>query len=467
MPRSSLDDTIVAIATPPGEGALGIVRLSGAQALAIADRLFCARRKTRPSRAPTHTVHYGHIVDGETVVDEVLLTVLRAPKTYTREDMVEITGHGGMLALRRILELALAAGARLAEPGEFTKRAFLNGRLDLAQGEAVLDVIRARTDASLRAALNQLGGHLSQRLSALHEELANVAAHVEATIDFPEEDIVLLESAQCQERVRRIVAQLAALEASAKTGRILREGASVVICGRPNVGKSSLLNALLRANRAIVTPIPGTTRDTIEEFLNLRGLPVRLVDTAGLTATEDPVEREGVERSRQAIQQADLLLITFDQSQSFSIDDQTFLTAIETLRPDAVSRSLLILNKQDLPARLTATEVTRYWPAPVMAVSALRGDGLEQLEAQMVEQLWGGRVEISDGMLVTNVRHQEALRQALAACQAALAALEQRTTIECVAMELREAMEPLGDILGLNVQDDLLDRIFKQFCIGK
>ena len=468
MSRFLLDDTIAAIATPPGEGALGIVRLSGPAALAIADRLFrSAKTHTRPSAAKTHTVHLGHIVDGDALVDEVLLTVLRAPRTYTREDMVEITGHGGMLALRTMLELTLAAGARLAEPGEFTQRAFLNGRIDLAQGEAVLDVIRARTDASLRAALHQLGGHLSQQLTALHEELANLVAHVEATLDFPEEDIEFLASARCEERVRRVIDGLERLCATARTGRILRDGASVVICGRPNVGKSSVLNALLRANRAIVAPVPGTTRDTIEELANVRGLPVRLMDTAGVAVTDDPVEREGVERSRTAIQQADLLLLVLDGSQPLAPDDEELFAAIRALRPSSPAGSLLVLNKRDLPARTTPEEATQAWPAPLIEISALRGDGLDRLEAAMTEQLWGGAVEISDGVLVTNARHHELLRQALAACQTALAAIEHRATLDCIAADLREAARHLGDILGMNVQEDLLDRIFRQFCIGK
>ena len=467
MSRLSLDDTIAAIATPPGEGALGIVRLSGPDTFAIADRLFRPSRPMRPSQANTHTVHHGHIVDGDVVVDEVLMTVLRAPRTYTRQDMIEITGHGGMLPLRRIVELALHAGARLAEPGEFTKRAFLNGRIDLAQGEAVLDVIRARTEVSLRAALQQLGGHLSQRISTLHEELANLVAHVEATIDFPEEDIASVATAQCRERLQRLVAELARLESSAKTGRILREGAAVVLCGRPNVGKSSLLNALLRTNRAIVTPIPGTTRDTIEELLNLRGLPVRLVDTAGVTVTEDPIEREGVERSRHAIQQADLLLLILDSAQPLSSADRAFFSDVRALRNGATSEPLIVINKNDLPTRLERDAIAREWSGAPLRISALRGEGLTELEDAMAERLWSGTVDIADGALVTNVRHQESLRQARVACAAALAAITRQETLECIALDLREASEHLGEILGINVQEDLLERIFKQFCIGK
>jgi len=291
---------------------------------------------------------------------------------------------------------------------------------------------------------------------------------VEATIDFPEEDIEFLEEAQCRDRLRRVIEQLTLIEASANTGRILREGAMLVICGRPNVGKSSLLNALLKANRAIVTPIPGTTRDTIEELVNVRGLPLRLVDTAGLTATDDPIEREGVTRSRAAIQQADLLLIVFDRSAPFSQADRELLAEIRALRNGAAIPALLVLNKDDLGSQINTAEVTTAWgPAPVIAVSAVQGTGLETLETLISEQLLGGQVSISDGALVTNVRHQQALQRAIAACRAGLSSLERRTTIECLAVELREACEHLGGILGLNVSEDLLDRIFKQFCIGK
>lgn len=468
MSRLSLDDTIAALATPPGEGALGMVRLSGSEALTIADRIFHSPRGTQPSRAKTHTIHVGHIVDGDRIIDEVQLAVLRVPKTYTREDMVEITGHGGMLALRTILELALQAGARLAEPGEFTQRAFLNGRIDLAQSEAVLDVIRARTEASLRAALSQLGGHLSQRLLALHDELANLAAHVEATMDFPEDDIAFLEAAQCRQRLQRVADQLDTLVASATTGRILRDGAMVVICGRPNVGKSSLLNALLRANRAIVTPMPGTTRDTIEESVNLRGVHVRLTDTAGIAPTSDPIEQEGIARSRAAIRAADLLLLVFDGSVMLEDADAAFMRELQALRDGTATPAILLLNKCDLGVGVTPAEIQALWgAASVMTVSASQGTGLEALESLMTQQLLGGEVELSDGALVTNIRHQEALRHALAACHATLQALAQRTPLDCVAVDLRAAVQHVGDILGINVQEDLLDRIFRQFCIGK
>src|SRR5437867_6085431 len=344
-----LDDTIAAIATPLGEGGLAVIRLSGPQALAVADKSFVPLGKSslKPSQAPTHTIHYGKIVRQGRIVDEVLLSVMRAPRTFTREDIVEITCHGGILAAKIVLDTVLENGARLAEPGEFTKRAFLNGRIDLTQAEAVSDLIHARTELSLAAANEQLAGKLSQRINQLREDMIKALAHVEAHIDFPDEDIGPDTRQQLLSRLERGVAFMDELLRTANEGQILRRGVRAAIIGRPNTGKSSLLNQLLGHDRAIVSPIPGTTRDTIEETANIRGLPVVFVDTAGLRESADLIEKEGIRRSHQTLAKAELILHLFDVAEPFVSEDERYL------KDFADKKRILIRNKIDLPARLT------------------------------------------------------------------------------------------------------------------
>ncbi|GIX45809.1 MAG: tRNA modification GTPase MnmE [Candidatus Tectimicrobiota bacterium] len=456
-------DTIAAIATPAGIGGIGVVRLSGPQTLAIVQQAF-VRPNGRPlARLESHRVYYGYVVDvaGERV-DEALLCVMRRPRSYTREDVAEISCHGGLVTTQRVLDAVLARGARVAEPGEFTKRAFLNGRLDLTQAEAVADLIHARTVASHRAALRQLAGELSRRVRALREPLLQVSVYLEASIDFPEEDLELLAEGALAERLAEVAAQLRRLLATYARGRALHEGVTAAIVGRPNVGKSSLLNALLGRERAIVSPQPGTTRDTIEATLALEGLLVRLVDTAGLRATTEAIEQEGVRRARAALEEAELVLLVLDTSQALSDDDRRLLA--ET----AGKPRLLVCNKCDLPPQWAPQALAALAPeAPVLAVSARTGEGLPALERALVQQVFGPAALAQDEVVLTRARHWQSLDAALRHVEAARQGLGEGLPVECVAFEVSEALQRLAEVLGERCTGEVLERIFSSFCIGK
>lgn len=456
------DDTIVAISTPLGQGGIGLVRLTGPRSGPILKALFVPVRGATRAADPRR-LRYGHIVDptsGEPV-DEVLAAYLPAPHTYTREDMAEINGHGGAVPLQRILGLCLAQGARLAGPGEFTARAFLNGRLSLDQAEAVLDVVQARTEAGLHLALQQLDGQLASQVRATRRLALDVLAYLTATIDFPEEDIPPEETLP---RVQEALRQVHGLLAGSDHGILYRQGVRAAIVGRPNVGKSSLLNALLRQSRAIVSPIPGTTRDTIEETLNLRGLPVVLVDTAGIGPTGDPVERLGVARSHQALDVADMALFVMDGSQPLTPHDREIAASL------AGKTVVMVMNKSDLPQRCGAP--SDLLPgAAVVPLSALTGQGLDRLEATIAETVLGagadGGAGASDAGLVTTPRHQDALRRAAEHLSAAVDGLACDRFADCVTIDLTAAANALGEITGETASEDLLQAIFGRFCIGK
>ncbi len=456
---NSLEDTIAAIATPLGEGGLAIIRLSGPEALAVADGCFVSPAQGgRPSAAATHTVHYGRIVHEGRVVDEVLLTVMRAPRTFTREDVVEIGCHGGMLVAKAVLDAVLARGARLAEPGEFTKRAFLNGRLDLAQAEAVADVIHARTELSLAAANEQLAGKLSRRIGELRDGLMATLAHIEAHLDFPEEDIAPDTREALLARLDQALAFMDELLRTADEGRILRRGIRAAIVGRPNVGKSSLLNQLLGHERAIVSAVPGTTRDTIEETANIRGLPVVFIDTAGLREAGDAIEQEGIRRSHESVTQAELILQVLDGSEPLAEEDRRYLDQF------AGKKRILVRNKVDRPQRLELPgEIA---PQPV-ALCALSGEGVEALKDAIQRMIWAGEIQAEMLPAMINARHQDALRRARIATERSRAALGADATLELVAADLRIAVNAVGEVVGQTATDDLLDAIFSQFCIGK
>ena len=474
-----LDDTIAAIATPLGEGGLAVVRLSGPRALAIADKNFVPVGKSslKPSAASTHTIHYGHIERLGKVVDEVLVSVMRAPRTFTREDVAEISCHGGLLPAKLILDALLESGARLAEPGEFTKRAFLNGRIDLTQAEAVADLIHSRTELALAAANEQLAGKLSQRINQLRDDLVKILAHIEAHIDFPDEDIAPDTKAQLLGRLEHGAAFMDELLRTANEGQILRRGIRTAIVGRPNAGKSSLLNQLLGHNRAIVSPIPGTTRDTIEETANIRGLPVVFIDTAGLREAGDELEVEGIRRSRESLAKAELILHVLDASEPFTEADEKHLSEFEG------KKRILVLNKADLPRRLVLTDEAtlpltpaisfsegerRKIPGrPVVEVSCLTGAGLESLKDAIKQGVWSGEIKAEMLQVMINSRHQGALQRAREAAVRAAGALRGDLTLELVAMDLRIAVNAVGDIVGKTSTEDLLDSIFSQFCIGK
>ena len=456
----SLDDTIAAISTPVGEGGIGIVRLSGPDALAILQNIFLRGRKRSAIRKlqPYHLT-YGHVVDPETdqTLDEVLVAYMPAPWTYTRQDVVEINCHGGIVPLRRVLELCLRYGARLASPGEFTLRAFLNGRIDLAQAEAVLDIVRAKTAASLRVAVGQLDGRLSHEVHQVRAQMVDVLSWLEASVDFAEDEIPPRDIAPDLEKVQ---GRLERLLSTADQGIVYRQGVRTAIIGRPNVGKSSLLNALLRTSRAIVTPIPGTTRDTLEETLNLQGVPLVLVDTAGITAdAEDVIERLGIERSRAALAQADLALMVVDGSEPLTSADHDIAALLEN-KP-----SLLVINKCDLPVVI---DVDGFLPnLPRVRISALTGEGLDTLESAIVETVFSGQVLASDALLVSNPRHKDILQRAHDHVLAARQTHAQGLPADFVAIDLTAAVNALGEITGETLHEDLLETIFSNFCIGK
>ncbi len=454
-----LDDTIAAIATPLGEGGLAVLRISGADALKVADKSFvpAGKKYKRPSEAETHTIHFGKIIRNGKTIDEVLIGVMRAPRTFTREDVVEITCHGGLLAAKLVLDTLLENGARLAQPGEFTKRAFLNGRLDLAQAEAVADLIHARTELALSAANDQLAGKLSQRINRLRDEMMITLAHVEAHIDFPDEDIAPDTKEKLVQRLEGGVKFMDELLRTANEGQILRRGIRTAIIGRPNAGKSSLLNQLLGHDRAIVSPIAGTTRDTIEETANIRGIPVVFVDTAGLREAKDEIEVEGIRRTHAMVAKAELILHVFDASEPLIETDEKFLEEFSG------KKRILIRNKVDLAQQL-------HLPAhfdKFVNVSCVSGKGIEALKDEIKEAVWSGEIKSEMLEVMINSRHQEALTRARAATQRTIDALRLGETLELAAMDLRIAVNAVGEIVGKTSTDDLLDSIFSQFCLGK
>jgi tRNA modification GTPase len=463
----NFDETIAAIATPLGEGGLAVIRVSGARALAVADKSFlpAGKRSLKPSAAPTHTIQYGKIIRGGKVIDEVLLAVLRAPRTFTREDTVEISCHGGILPAKLVLDTLLENGARLAEPGEFARRAFLNGRIDLAQAEAVADLIHSRTELALAAANEQLAGKLSQRINRLRDDLMHTLAHVEAHIDFPDEDIAPDTKAQLLKRLENGIAFMDELLRTANEGQILRRGIRAAIVGRPNVGKSSLLNQLLGRDRAIVSPIAGTTRDTIEETANVRGLPVVFIDTAGLREAGDQIEQEGVRRSRESLASAEFILQILDASEPLTKADEKFLAEF------AGKKRILVRNKMDLAVKMELPPdllVTRH-PSLVTSVdvSCVSGQGIEALKDAVKELVWSGEIKAEMLQVMINSRHQDALNRARASTQMTIDALRGDATLELAAMDLRIAVNAVGEIVGKTATEDLLDSIFSQFCIGK
>jgi len=465
MPQLSyIDDTIVAVSTPVGEGGIGIVRLSGKDALAVADKMFVARNKEKPSEFKSFTARYGDVVRGGETIDEALLTLMRAPKSYTREDVVEISAHGGVAAVRTIFKLAVDLGARPAEPGEFTKRAFLNGRIDLTQAEAVLDLIHSRTEAFLRVSAHQLKGELSTELERIREQLMNVYVAIEAIINFPEDDIDTEKQwvlSLC-ERMQGAQDDMQQLLSSADHGRILKDGIKVVICGRPNVGKSSLLNVLLKQPRAIVTPIAGTTRDTIEETAQIEGIPFQLVDTAGVFEPRDLIEEEAIRRSQMSIRGADLVLFILDASAALNAEDEKLFDLVR-------GRNLfIVLNKCDLPPRIDEHKIKTAFPGGnIVRVSALNKEGIAQLEREIAAQVWHGKVIDTHGILISNARHVRALQDALAAVAQAQETLKKKLSLEFVSEGIKRAVNFLDTITGRYIDNDLLEQIFARFCIGK
>ena len=457
-------DTIAAISTAPGEGAIGIVRISGDLAISIASSIYqCGTKQLEEQK--THTIHYGHIVDPKSgeVYDEVMVSVLRAPKTFTREDIVEINCHGGIVAINRVLQLVLRMGARLAEPGEFTKRAFLNGRIDLSQAEAVMDLIRAKTDKSMQLAMRQLDGQLSHLIQNLRQEILNTLAQVEVNIDYPEYDDVEEMTLQLlREKTQQVLQGIRTLLNTASQGKILRDGLKTAIVGRPNVGKSSLLNVLLREEKAIVTDIAGTTRDTIEEYVNVRGVPLQLIDTAGIRETDDVVEKIGVERSRKALKEADFVLLLLNQSETLQEED------IRLLETTKGMKRIILFNKTDLPSKLSKEDIAPYAQVEeIVTTSMLNKEGIDQLEEKIAGYFFQGQMNERDATYLSNTRHIALLEKAEQALVEVQNGIEMEMPVDLIQIDFTRAWDLLGEITGDSVQDELLTQLFSQFCLGK
>src|SRR5690625_2752132 len=454
-------DTIAAISTPVGEGAISIVRLSGGISILIANELFDGKDLNIVN---SHTMHYGKMIDPETeeIADEVIVSVMRAPKTFTCEDVVEINCHGGLMAVNRILEMVLDRGARLAEPGEFTKRAFLNGRIDLSQAEAVMDVIQSKSNQAMKVALNQLDGKLSRLIRKLRQELIETIAHVEVNIDYPEyDDVEEMSHEMMQEKTKYVLDEIENLLQVAEQGKILREGIKTAIIGRPNVGKSSLMNSLVQEERAIVTDIPGTTRDVIEEYVNVRGIPLQLIDTAGIRETKDIVEKIGVERSHKILKEADLVLFMLNHNEKLTADDRMIFDLIKEMN------YIVIINKVDLEQSLDIDEVKQLSPGPLIATSLISDKGIDELEVALSEIFFTKEIMTENNAIVSNVRHIQLLKQSKEALTDARNALDFNMPLDVVQIDVARTWELLGEIIGDTASESLIDQLFSQFCLGK
>ncbi|MCQ6339886.1 tRNA uridine-5-carboxymethylaminomethyl(34) synthesis GTPase MnmE [Bacillus cereus] len=455
-------DTISAISTALGEGAIAIVRVSGDDAVEKVDRIFKGKDLTEVS---SHTIHYGHIVDLDTnqVIEEVMVSIMRAPRTFTRENIVEINCHGGLVSVNKVLQLILAQGVRLAEPGEFTKRAFLNGRIDLSQAEAVMDLIRAKTDRAMNVAINQMEGRLSKLIGRLRQEILETLAHVEVNIDYPEyDDVEEMTHNILIEKATHVRSEIEKILETSKQGKILREGIATAIIGRPNVGKSSLLNSLVQEKKAIVTDIAGTTRDVIEEYVNVRGVPLKLIDTAGIRETEDVVERIGVERSKEMMSQADLVLVVVNYSEALTNEDEDLFHAVQG------KDFIVIVNKTDLPQAIDMERVTELAEGNrVITTSLIEEQGIDELEKAIADLFFEGTIDSTDMTYVSNARHIGLLTQAGQTIGDAIEAIENGVPIDMVQIDLTRTWEILGEITGDTVHESLIDQLFSQFCLGK
>lgn len=456
-------DTIAALVTAVGESSVGIIRISGPEAVKIADKIY--QGKSDLLSADTHTIHYGYVYDwrNDKKIDEALFMLMRGPRSFTGEDVVEVQCHGGMVVLKQVLQLILLSGARLAEQGEYSKRAFLNGRLDLAQAESIMDIVQAKTDKGVDLALSQLQGTLSGMVKTLRADLLELIAFIQADIDYPDDDIERLTAEEQQQRVVNLKTQVANVLQNAQKGKMIRDGLKVVIAGKPNVGKSSLLNALLGQERAIVTDIPGTTRDVIEEYINLNGIPLKIVDTAGIRETDNVVEQIGVDRAQQFMKTADLVLYVVDAVQGLTEQDTLMMEDIQN------QPVIYLLNKSDvgISDEIRAQLKEAIGEAPVLEISARDKIGLEQLEEKITDLFFAGTLEVSNDIMVTNVRHIQILEESMAHMDGFLNGIMLGLSVDFLVIDLQNAWEKLGKITGETVEEDLLDQIFSKFCLGK
>lgn len=457
-----IDDTIAAISTAVGEAGISIVRISGKKAIQIISNIFKSKRNIDLKNVKSHTVHYGFIYekDNGEIYDEVLVNVMRSPNTYTKEDVVEINCHGGYIPAKRILELVLKNGARLAEPGEFTKRAFLNGRIDMSQAEAVIDIIRSKTSLSNKYAMMQLKGSIKNRIEEIKNDLVKLIAHIFALMDFPDEDVELFKDDELVNGIKESIFKIDKIIESSEKGRIIREGLNTAIIGKPNAGKSSLLNALLNENRAIVTDIPGTTRDIIEEYLNIRGIPIKLIDTAGIRETKEVVEKIGVERSKEAINNADLIILVFDNSRPLEKEDYDILNIIEN------KNVIYVVNKIDLPSYINIEEIRKISNSKYIKISSKTNEGLDILENTVYNMVFENGLS-NDEFLLTNMRHRDALYKARENLLSCLDTINKGLTEDFVSIDLNSAIDNLGLITGETANEDLINEVFSKFCVGK
>lgn len=457
-----IDDTIAAIATAPGEGGIGIIRISGEKSLQVAQSIFKSKSGKMIKDYNARTLIYGTVVDNEKVIDEVLVAYMKGPNSYTAEDVIEINCHGGFISVKKILELILSKGVRLAEAGEFTKRAFLNGRIDLSQAEAIIDVIKSKTDMAHEVAQSQLEGSLAKKIKDLRMNVTEVLSHLEVSIDFAEEDVEEITYQTLEEKALELRNEIKKLYDTAESGKILRDGLKTVIVGKPNVGKSSLLNSILGENRAIVTDIAGTTRDVIEEFVNIKGIPLKIVDTAGIRETEDVVEKIGVEKSRESFSTADLVIMVLDASRKLSEEDMEILESLKN------KKTIVLLNKMDLEPQIELEKIEEFVNSEdIIKISALKHQGIEELQDKIEAMVYHGSVKNSSNLMITNSRHKDALFKAYESINDAISAIEQRMPYDFIEVDFKNIWDYLGYINGDTVREDLLDTIFANFCIGK
>ena len=455
------NDTIAAIATFPGNAGINIIRISGIDALNISSKIFIDKNKQKNVNLKPRYLHYGYIVDkDDKIIDEVLISYMKAPNTYTKEDIIEINCHGGIISSKKILDAVLNYGCRTAERGEFTKRAFLNGRIDLTQAEAVIDIINSKTDSSHEISVKHLEGRLSKQINAVIDEIMELLANIEVNIDFPEYDEDEITIGRVKSLCDNLVIELDKLIKTADTGKIFKEGIKTVILGKPNVGKSSLMNFLLNENRAIVTEIPGTTRDTIEEYVNIKGVPLRIIDTAGIRETEDTVEKIGIEKALNKVDEADLVIMIFDSSKELEIEDEKILHYIKN------KKVIYIKNKTDLENKLNLSDYKEI-ENEIINISILQNQGLDDIIDKINKMFFEGNLNVSDELIINNVRHKNLLIKAKNSIEEVLNSIDNNMTIDFIEIDLKEAMEQLGLIVGKSVSDDLVDKIFNEFCIGK
>lgn len=454
-------DTIGAISTSIGEGGIAIVRISGDKAKDVVEKIFQAKNGQSIKNMKSYTMKYGYIIDeNNNHIDEVIVSFMKGPRSFTAEDTIEINCHGGVVATNKVLEQVIKQGVRLAEPGEFTKRAFLNGRIDLSQAEAVIDIINAKTDLSMKSALMQSEGLISKEIRGLREKLLSTIAHIEATVDYPEDDLEEVTSEMAIRDLDIIRKEIKGFIETAEEGKILREGLSTVIVGKPNVGKSSLLNALTKENRAIVTDIPGTTRDVIEEYINISGIPIKIIDTAGIRETDDVVEKIGVERSRAKINDADLIILILDSSNELTEEDKEIINHISN------KKYMILLNKSDLNSKITQKDLENINCTNIYNISAKTGEGIDEVRTAIKDMFFKGEIS-TNNVIITNTRHKEALLRAYECIESAINTLNYTFAIDLASIDIRNAWTFLGEITGDSLEENIIDKIFKDFCLGK